>query len=257
MIRIYKKSRLVYYKKKSTAKHWDAVWAKQENSQIYERAKQGDLGYYSNIFPKYLPKTGKVLEAGCGIAQFVLALHILGFDVEGVDYAKKTIARVKSEYPELNIRVGDVTGLDVSDGHYAGYISLGVMEHDESGPEKFLKEAYRILSPGSVALISVPYLNILRRVKAKLGVYQGDHKNMQFYQYVFLPQEFNQFLQAAGFKVVEHFQYSGYKGLVDEFPWLKRLFELPQGWRIKKFLMNWKWAERHMGHMMLYVSIKE
>jgi SAM-dependent methyltransferase len=255
MERVYANGKLVYYKKAATADYWDSIWGKKGSDEIYAQAQKGELGYYADIFLKYLPEDGRILEAGCGQGQIVLALSVLGYNVEGVDYAENTIQFIRSKFPQLKVRVGDVTALDVPDNHYAGYISIGVMEHDVKGPDLFLKEALRILEPGGIAFISVPYLNILRRLKARLGAYQGNPAGLDFYQYAYSKKEFSAYLQKFGFDVVGTQQYGGYKGVKDELP-LDGLFNLPQGWRLRKFLMHSKWADRHLGHMMMYVARK-
>lgn len=247
--------RLAYYRQAASAQYWDDVWAAQQTKDLYAQAQKGELGYYKEIFPAYLPKQGRILEAGCGLGQFVIALRSHGYDAEGVDYGRQTVDFIKREFPELPVRLGDVTVLDVPDGYYQGYISLGVMEHRKQGPEPFLKEAQRILAPGGIALISVPHLNFLRRLKLKIGAFKGSERGLDFYQYVYTPGEFDQFLRQAGFEVIAHHQYGGFKGVKDELPFLAKWFEIPQiGWRLRKFLMNWRWAEHHMGHMMMYVS---
>lgn len=74
----------------------------------------------------------------------VVTLNARGYDIEGVDYAEETIEQLKVLFPDLPVRVGEVTNLDVEDGHYSGYISLGVIEHCKEGPEPFLREACRV-----------------------------------------------------------------------------------------------------------------
>lgn len=247
--------RLAYYREAASAQYWDDVWAKQQIGTLYAQAQKGELGYYEDIFPRYLPKEGRILEAGCGLGQFVIALRVLGFDAEGVDYGRQTVDFINRQFPELPVRIGDVTNLDVPDGYYHGYISLGVMEHRKEGPEPFLKEAHRILAPGGIALISVPYLNFLRRLKLNSGTFKGSEYGLDFYQYAYSSIEFDEILRKAGFEMITHCQYGGFKGVKDELPFLNKWFEVPQlGWRLRKFLMNWRWAERHMGHMMMYVS---
>lgn len=134
---VYKDGRLAYYRQAATADHWDKVWQRQDTQQLFADAKQGELGYYEYIFPHYLPKAGKILEAGSGLGQFVIALRQRGYDAEGVDYAKETIKFLNEKFPGQPFRVGDVTHLDVPDGFYSGYISLGVMEHIKEGPTRF------------------------------------------------------------------------------------------------------------------------
>lgn len=181
--RSYANGRLVYYRQAADAQHWDAVWKSQDTERLYAEAAKGELDYYTEIFPRHLPRTGKILEAGCGLGQFVIALRQRGYDAEGVDYAEGTIRFLNQRFPEQPFRVADVTAMDVPDGYYSGYISLGVMEHLQEGPQQFLQETYRILSPGGVACISVPNLNFLRRLKARLGLYgRPGSDTLPFYQ---------------------------------------------------------------------------
>lgn len=255
--RSYANGRLVYYRQAADAQHWDAVWKSQDTERLYAEAAKGELDYYTEIFPRHLPRTGKILEAGCGLGQFVIALRQRGYDAEGVDYAEGTIRFLNQRFPEQPFRVADVTAMDVPDGYYSGYISLGVMEHLQEGPQQFLQETYRILSPGGVACISVPYLNFLRRLKARLGLYgRPGSDTLPFYQFAYSAKEFTHILERHGFEVLARYQYGGYKGVKDELPWLSKVFAWPQGWRLRKWLMNSKWVNAHNGHMMMYVARK-
>ena len=248
--------RLAYYKQAATSEYWDSVWSNQSVEQLFAEAEGGELGYFREIFPKYLPKVGRILEAGCGLGQLVIALRKLGYDARGVDYGHQTVAIVKERFPSLPIETADVTNLSVEDEYYAAYISLGVMEHDPNGPDIFLREAKRILKPGGIALISVPHINAIRKLKAFLNMYQDETSGLEFYQYAYQPKEFFEYITSYGFNVLEQFQYGGYKGIKDELPFFSKIFEWPQGWRLRKFLMNWEWASRHLGHMMLFVARK-
>jgi len=52
----------------------------------------------------------------------------------------------------------DLRELGFRPGVFAAYISLGVVEHDPAGPDAILREAWRLLEPGGVLLLSVPYI---------------------------------------------------------------------------------------------------
>jgi SAM-dependent methyltransferase len=152
-----------------------------------------------------------------------LALERRGYDVEGVEWSKEAVGLTKKRFPELKVRTGDVRNLKVKDGYYSGYISLGVVEHFKSGPEDYLREANRILKRGGVAFISVPYLNLLRRIKNLFGFYRGSPVGLDFYQYAFTEAEIEDLIQKSGFKIVSSFHYDAYKSLRDEIPILKKV----------------------------------
>jgi len=167
------------------------------------------------------------------------------------------VQAVRALYPDLPIHVGDATWLEVLDGYYSGYISLGVVEHRREGPEPFLQEAYRVLEPGGVAFISVPYFHPLRRLKAYLRMYRGRPEGLEFYQYAFTETEFATLLQAASFEIIDRMLYGGFKGVKDEIPLLCQMFEWRGiGWRLQRWLRSWEWAERNLGHMILFVCRK-
>ncbi len=256
--RIVQNGRLAYYMTAADIDFWDNHWQTHFDPAVYDWADSGPhLGSFEQPFVKYLPKTGPVLEAGCGLGQYVAALRARGYAVEGVEWGRKTVETVLAARPDLPIRTGDVTRLEVPDGYYHGYISLGVIEHRQEGPEPFLKEAYRVLIPGGVALISVPYIHGLRRMKARLGLYRGRAEGLAFYQYAFNQEEMGAFLRAAGFTVVDTWVYAGFKGVKDEIPLLRWIVGWPFfGRRIQNWLLASRWTEQNLGHMIMFVCRK-
>jgi SAM-dependent methyltransferase len=256
-IRRLEDGRLAYYKTRTDAQFWDEHWKTNLTKEAFLRYQEGYLSFFEKPFEKYLPRTGRILEAGCGIGQYVMALRSRGYDCEGVDWSEQTVNTVIELFPDLPVRKEDVTRLDVPGGHYQGYISLGVVEHRQAGPQPFLAEAARVLSAGGAMLISVPYFHSLRKLKASLGLYGGSTQGLDFYQYAFTTREMEEILRGSGFHVIERYPYDLYKSLKDEIPFLRTILEMPViGWRLLTFLKKWEWGRRYWGHMILYVCIK-
>lgn len=249
--------RLVYYKQEPGPAYWAQVWRDKINDSAFAAPQRGSLGHYERIFPRYLSPTMRILEGGCGLGQFVLALQRRGYQCEGVDWSEDTVSAVRDKFPDLNLRAGDVLKLDVADGHYDAYISLGVVEHREAGPEPFLAEAKRVLRPGGVFLVSVPFLNGLRRLKAALSMYAANVPDYPFYQYAFDADEFESILTTAGFHVRERYPYDVAKGIQDEIRPAARLFRVPGiGWRMEAALERSAAGRRACAHMIMYAAIK-
>jgi SAM-dependent methyltransferase len=249
--------RLVYYCFHANDEFWNEHWSKHISPESYVGAERGHLGWFEEPFGRYLPKGSRILEAGCGLGQHVLALRMRGYDAEGIEWGAETVRAVQALYPELPIRVGDVTCLEIPDSYYSGYISLGVVEHRQDGPEVFFQEAYRVLAHDGVMIISVPYFHPLRRLKARLGLYRGKVNNLAFYQYAFMEKEIKDILLQMGFVIVDTFRYDGFKGIKDEIPLINHICKLRGiGWRLQRWIQSWKWAERKFGHMILFVCRK-
>ncbi|OGS06484.1 MAG: hypothetical protein A2270_07305 [Elusimicrobia bacterium RIFOXYA12_FULL_51_18] len=120
---------------------------------------------------KYLPKDGRLLEAGCGSGRFVYYLNSLGYKITGLEVGDKMVDLVNQVYPHLDILRGDVRDLPFPDESFSGLLSLGVIEHIVEGMERPISEMWRVLKKGGYALVIVPSFNYIRRIKYPLGIY--------------------------------------------------------------------------------------
>jgi len=116
------------------------------------------------IFKQYLPKNGLILEGGAGLGQWVIYLSNIGYKIVGIEIVPECVQRFKKKYPELKMYVGNVLELNYPDNTFDGYLSLGVIEHFIEGPDRVLKEAYRVLKPDGVFIVSVPAYNLARKI---------------------------------------------------------------------------------------------
>jgi SAM-dependent methyltransferase len=154
------------------------------------------------LIERHLPATGRVLEAGCGLGQYVLLLRERGRAAVGADWSLDALRA--GARAGASVSVMDLRTLAVADGAVRAYLSLGVVEHDPEGPDAILREAARVVPPGGRLLLSVPYWNGVRRLGTP---YLRRHARLtraaggQFYQYAFTRRELGQRLTAHGFAV--------------------------------------------------------
>ena len=143
-----------------------------------------------------------MLEGGCGQGHYVAYYGSRGVQTLGLDFAQPTLQRLHAYDPRLISCAGDVAALPFPDGSFDVYYSGGVVEHFENGAEPALNEAFRVLRPGGVLLISVPYNSPLRKTllllksgqwkrvrKAQVDA-KGDEDHRQFFQYAYSQSEF-------------------------------------------------------------------
>jgi SAM-dependent methyltransferase len=247
--------RLAYYQESTSAQFWDKVWAGYLRPTFYEPYLSGYLHYFEVPFKQFLPKNGLILEAGCGTAQWVVALRALGYRCVGLDYAVNSLQKVPQIVGPLLLAVGDLTALGLANVSFDAIISLGVVEHSQAGPQLFIDEMWRILKPGGKLLISVPHFHALRLWRAKHGAYRDNVNGLDFYQYAFTRQEFCAILENTGFKIVDISSYEHRKGIRQELKWiqasgpfLSRVFQ-----KLSDYL---PYVRKNLGHMLLVVVEK-
>lgn len=253
--RCVENKRLVYYKKIADVQFWEGVWDRDITPDYYKPFHSGHLYTFEKMFSRHLPKHGKILEAGCGTSQLVVALNVRGYNCIGVDFAAQTLRKAQHLIGPLKLFSGDLAALGVSSDSFDAIISIGVVEHRREGPELFLKEKYRILKSGGVLLISVPYFNPLRRWRAKHGAYQDDVSGLDFYQYAFSREEFCSILKSTGYEVEATYSYAHQNTLTQE---LHCLNSMP-GF-IKKLILRISkhipYVNSELGHMLMVVARK-
>jgi len=162
----------------------------------------------TELIERNLPATGRVLEAGCGLGQYVLLLRERGRAAVGADWSLEALrAGARLGAP---LAVMDLRALAVATGGIAAYLSLGVVEHDPDGPDAILREAARVVPSGGALLLSVPYWNGVRRLATPYLRRQARRTRAaggQFYQYAFTRGELGRRLAAHGFAVTGFHPY--------------------------------------------------
>lgn len=182
---------------------WDDIWKKTSSTEYWRDALNGQLaGDYERLFLKYLPKGAKILEAGCGLGQVVLALRSRGFDCYGLDFAELVMATLNERFPDVPFHQGDIRSLPYTDAFFGSYISLGVIEHFIKGQEEMLCEAARVTKPGGYIFVSVPALNGYRKFRCNHGLYDTVATE-PFFESCLSVEELEALLRNSGFSPIE------------------------------------------------------
>ncbi len=217
---------------------WDHNW---ETSDQYPPDDRNDRscenqGCLQRAIAQRIVHDRLFLEGGCGPAAWVRYYDKRGYRVMGLDFAPRTVQRVKTLFPKLDVRIGDVMALPLQDGEVHTYFSNGVVEHFEPGPAASLREARRVIAKDGWFLCSVPdasplrnnllYRDIESKASGALGVTlvrrvgetvsdSSPPPGMTFFQYAFTEAEFTAQLEDAGFCVEGAQGYSLQWGLME------------------------------------------
>ena len=198
---------LAYYSRAATQEFWSEHWADEDVHRLVRVASASPL---TALIEAALPPAGRILEAGCGLGQYVILLRERGRAVTGADWSLDALSRCKAAAPSAPLAVMDLRRLAVKTGVLAAYISLGVAEHDQEGPGAIVAEAARVLAPGGRLLLSVPYWNGARRLLTPRLVREARRIRAaggEFYQFAFSRREVRAYPEANGLRVVSFHPY--------------------------------------------------
>jgi len=184
------------------------------------------------LFNKYLNPGDKILEGGCGNGAWVQYLNDQGYECVGTDINEVILDVAKKE--NLNVIKDDILNMSFADDTFHAYLSLGVIEHWEDGPQKAIAEAYRVIKPGGYFLVSTPCNNLVRKLfnhplRDLVNIfYKILGRDLHFVEYRFERHELKQFMIDGGFNVVETLP-NDYKmesneysfGMYTDWPWLR------------------------------------
>jgi len=189
--------------KPGTDYHLGEYWREEE---MEEHLRLCDHETTLGVYLESLPRDARILDAGCGAGRWMIFLRRKGFDVLGMDRSPEGLSRAREFDPGIRVAAGDVAYKPFRDASFGALLSSGVVEHFEEGPAQALAEARRVLAPGGLLLVAVPYNSPLRRffynpvtsliriVSRALGT------KWEFAEYRFTAREMRRVLDRAGFQ---------------------------------------------------------
>lgn len=229
---------------------WDRAF-EQDGMQWSDPEEYRKQLFYP-LLVKYLRPGGKYVDAGCGIGGWLAFLRARGYEIHGVEASSKAVALAKKIDPTLPIQQSDSRTLPLANGTFDGYIAVGVWEYCEDATEAVAAEATRVVKPGGILLLEVPYSNPLRRWTylplKSLHVLMREKllgQRATFAYHLFRKGDIREVLATQGFTILEENPHDlpdehSHYGLWVDWPFLRgqRPYELNGIGRLVKKLMN-------------------
>lgn len=165
------------------------------------------IEFIHDILLASLPRDGLILDAGCGVARWPIYLRRAGYRLIGLEYSHEACRIATANDPELPIVRGDVRRKPLKDASVDAVLSLGVVEHDEAGPDAAMHEIQRVLKPGGTLVLAVPYNNwwrraVLNRLQSLVTARRRRRQwHLGFAEYRFDAREVRDFVERAGFEL--------------------------------------------------------
>jgi len=173
---------------------------------------------------RVLPGSGKrILESGCGTGRWMAFFERLGHRAFGVDDSAGPLRVARAHDGDLRLVRGDAIDCPFAAASFDAVFSSYVAEHFADGPQRLLREIHRMLKPGGLLIVTVPYNNAFRRLfthrllQAYYALARWRGRPLTFTEYRYSRAEMTAFLRDSGF-AVEHVEADDFR-----LPWGKGL----------------------------------
>ncbi len=156
----------------------------------------GKLLHYAGVSAQSHPR---LLDAGCGAGPALPFLEKAGFQVVASDFIFFPLLEAHKRAPQvplLNCDLGQ--GLPFVGGAFDAILVSEVIEHVAKA-DLFLHEAWRVLAPGGVLLLTTPNLWDVRRIGAALTGRQWSGHRDPTHINLMQPRRLSRLLSEAGF----------------------------------------------------------
>src|SRR5438128_5294432 len=111
---------LAYYSVAAQEEFWTEHWGSQSVPELLEIARRSPL---TELILDALPRHGTVLEAGCGLGQYVLLLRERGWRAAGADWSVDALTRCR-RFAAAPLAAMEMRALALRTGTLAAYVSL-------------------------------------------------------------------------------------------------------------------------------------
>lgn len=192
---------------------WSKIWdGRQLDAAAAARVERQPEFPFVDRYLRTLPAGSRILDGGCGVGEWTLYYTAEGHHVVGLDLSVRAIERLQRTYPGHEFVVGDIRKTAFPDRSFDAYFSWGTFEHFEEGLGACFDEAYRILKPGGLLVISLPFQNAnhLRRDRRPLEHWdeafeqdRGYLAPMRFYQWRLTKEELRREFEVHRFQALE------------------------------------------------------
>jgi ubiquinone/menaquinone biosynthesis C-methylase UbiE len=146
---------------------------------------------------------GRVLDVGCGDGTFAARVAEHGAQVTGLDFAPTALKRARAAHPELEfVAPADGGGLPFADASFDTVTCVNVLQH-VADTQTMLSEIRRVLVPGGLLAVAVPFHGRARNVLTALRSFERHHDPIGLELRFFTARSLRDVLRGFGFEAVE------------------------------------------------------
>lgn len=134
--------------------YWDGIyWEKHIKEDDLDNIEDNWILDYM----KYLPKTGNLLDLGCGVGQYSIYFYSLGYNVSSCDISSKALEILNEKNKNIKTKIQDINKpLDYKDNEFdIVFANLSIHFLSDENTKNLLGEIKRILKPNGIFIGSV------------------------------------------------------------------------------------------------------
>ena len=134
--------------------YWDGIyWEKHIKEDDLDNIEDNWILDYM----KYLPKTGNLLDLGCGVGQYSTYFYNLGYSVSSCDISSKALEILNEKNKNIKTKIQDMNKpLDYKDNEFdIVFANLSIHFLSDENTKNLLSEIKRILKLNGIFIGSV------------------------------------------------------------------------------------------------------
>ena len=148
-------------------------------------------------------RLGRVLDVGCGDGTFAGRLTDKGGQVSGLDFAPTALKRARAAHPELEfVEPGPDGAFPFPDASFDTVTGVNVLQH-VADTQAMLSEIRRVLEPGGLLAVAVPFHGRVRNVLTALRGFERHYDPFGLELRFFTKRSLGSFLRDFGFDQIE------------------------------------------------------
>jgi 2-polyprenyl-3-methyl-5-hydroxy-6-metoxy-1,4-benzoquinol methylase len=145
----------------------------------------------------------RVLDVGCGDGWLAARIAAAGAEVAGVDPSQVALERARAAHPALELRaLGPDGRLPFDDSVFDVAVCVHVLEH-VADTQTLLSEIRRLLAPGGLLAVAVPWHGRLANVLTALFSFEHHHDPLEPVLRFYTKRSLHTLLEDFGFAEIE------------------------------------------------------
>lgn len=181
---------------------WDPIAVHNHIADVYAE-EFTEPSSHLDTFLKYLPRSSRILDAGCGPGVDADYMDSRGYEVVGVDLAENMLEIARETTSNVEFKEADIRRLDFSDFYFDGIVSsLSLPYIPKSDIPRVISDFYHMLAKGGCIFL------LLHKGESSEGLKPDPLYEGKVFMNIMSEGEITEILEQHGFTIKNRFERS-------------------------------------------------